>query len=79
MVVSTANRQIPASLPGQLATKHIPVPGEADSYYAFGLTTFKYHGLEFVGHGGFSRGYGSMIQMVPSSKVRRDRLDQQEW
>ena len=59
---------IPASLPGQLATKHIPVPGEADSYYAFGLTTFKYHGLEFVGHGGFSRGYGSMIQMVPSRK-----------
>jgi len=24
--------------------------------------------MEFVGHGGFSRGYGSMIQMVPSRK-----------
>src|SRR6185295_5970689 len=24
--------------------------------------------VEFVGHGGFSRGYGSMIQMVPARK-----------
>src|SRR5829696_8909513 len=47
---------------------HVPVPGETDSYYAYGLTVFKYKGLEFVGHGGFSRGYGSMIQMVPSKK-----------
>ncbi len=46
----------------------MPVPGEADSYYGYGLTVFKYKGLEIVGHGGFSRGYGSMIQMVPSRK-----------
>jgi len=32
------------------------------------LTVFKYKDLEFVGHGGFSRGYGSMIQMVLSRK-----------
>src|SRR6185312_7123656 len=38
------------------------------SYYGYGLTVFKYKGLEFVGHGGFSRGYGSMIQMVPARK-----------
>jgi len=59
---------LPVSLPGKLATGHIPVPGETDSYYAYGLTTFKYKGLQFVGHGGFSRGYGSMIQMVPEKK-----------
>jgi CubicO group peptidase (beta-lactamase class C family) len=59
---------LPASLPSQLASPHISVPGETDSFYAFGLTTFKYQGLQFVGHGGFSRGYGSMIQMVPSRK-----------
>ena len=59
---------LPTSLPKQLATPHISVPGETDSYYAYGLTTFKYHGLQFVGHGGFSRGYGSMIQMVPERK-----------
>ena len=44
------------------------VPGEPDSYYGYGLTVFKYKGLEFVLHGGFSRGYGSMIQMIPSRK-----------
>jgi len=56
------------SLINQMAQHHVPVPGEKDSYYAYGLTTFKYRGLEFVGHGGFSRGYGSMIQMVPARK-----------
>jgi len=56
------------SLTNQLVQHHVAVPGEADSYYAYGLTVFKFKGLEFVGHGGFSRGYGSMIQMVPSRK-----------
>ena len=57
-----------ASLIKQLFQHHVPVPGEADSFYGYGLTVFKYNGLEFAGHGGFSRGYGSMIQMVPSRK-----------
>ena len=52
----------------QMVQHHVAVPGENDSYYGYGLTIFKYHDLEFVGHGGFSRGYGSMIQMVPSRK-----------
>ena len=52
----------------QMVQHHVRVPGENDSYYGYGLTIFKYHDLEFVGHGGFSRGYGSMIQMVPSRK-----------
>ena len=56
------------SLVNQLAQHHVPVPGEQDAYYAYGLTVFKYKGVEIVGHGGFSRGYGSMIQMVPSRK-----------
>jgi CubicO group peptidase (beta-lactamase class C family) len=59
---------LPASLINKMVQHHVPVPGETDSYYAYGLTVFKYQGLEFVGHGGFSRGYGSMIQMVPSRK-----------
>ena len=57
-----------SSLINQMVQHHVPVPGETDAYYAYGLTTFKLQGLEFVGHGGFSRGYGSMIQMVPSRK-----------
>lgn len=56
------------ALIARMVGHHIPVPGEKDSYYAYGLTTFKYKDVEFVGHGGFSRGYGSMIQMVPSRK-----------
>ncbi|HET6974688.1 MAG TPA: serine hydrolase [Pyrinomonadaceae bacterium] len=56
------------SLINQMVQHHVPVPGETDSYYGYGLTVFKYKGLEFVGHGGFSRGYGSMIQMAPSRK-----------
>lgn len=57
-----------SSLLNQMVQHHIPVPGEKDAFYAYGLTTFKIQGLEFAGHGGFSRGYGSMIQMVPSRK-----------
>ncbi len=57
-----------ASLPATLETNRVPVPGDTDSYYAYGLTSFKFRGLQFVGHGGFSRGYGSMIQMVPERK-----------
>lgn len=56
------------ALVGKMVGHYIPVPGEKDSYYAYGLTAFKYNDLEYVGHGGFSRGYGSMIQMVPSRK-----------
>lgn len=56
------------SLVNQLAQHHVPVPGEPDAYYAYGLTVFKFKGMEIVGHGGFSRGFGSMIQMVPSKK-----------
>jgi CubicO group peptidase (beta-lactamase class C family) len=56
------------SLINQMVQHHVPVPGATDSYYGYGLTVFKYKGLEFVGHGGFSRGYGSMIQMVPTRK-----------
>lgn len=56
------------SMISKMVGHHIAVPGENDSYYAYGLTAFKFKDLEFVGHGGFSRGYGSMIQMVPSRK-----------
>lgn len=56
------------SLINQLVQHHVPVPGESDSFYGYGLTVFKHKGMEIVGHGGFSRGYGSMIQMVPSRK-----------
>ena len=59
---------VSASLINQMVQHHVRVPGETDSYYTYGLTSFKFKGLEFVGHGGFSRGYGSMVQMVPARK-----------
>ncbi|MEK6334574.1 MAG: serine hydrolase domain-containing protein [Acidobacteriota bacterium] len=57
-----------AELVSQMSRPHIAVPGEKDSFYAYGLTTFRYQGVQFVAHGGFSRGYGSMIQMAPERK-----------
>ena len=57
-----------SSIINQMVQHHVPVPGETGSYYGYGLTIFKYKDLEFVLHGGFSRGYGSMIQMVPARK-----------
>jgi CubicO group peptidase (beta-lactamase class C family) len=56
------------SLVNQLKGHHVGVPGEKDAFYGYGLTIFKVKDLEFVAHGGFSRGYGSMIQMVPEKK-----------
>jgi CubicO group peptidase (beta-lactamase class C family) len=56
------------SLINQMVQHHVPMPGETDSYYGYGLTIFKYKDNEFVAHGGFSRGYGSMIQTVPARK-----------
>ncbi|HEX8921584.1 MAG TPA: serine hydrolase domain-containing protein [Pyrinomonadaceae bacterium] len=48
-----------------LAGKHTLIPGETDSYYGYGLLNFEERGVRMVMHGGFSRGYGSMIQMAP--------------
>jgi CubicO group peptidase (beta-lactamase class C family) len=56
------------SLIKQLTGHQVPVPGDADSFYGYGMTVFKLKDIEFVGHGGFSRGYGSMVQMAPSRK-----------
>jgi len=59
---------LPPTLIAKMFGHHIPVAGENDAFYAYGLTVFKLKDVEFVGHGGFSRGYGSMIQMAPSHK-----------
>lgn len=49
----------------RLAGKHIPLPGETDSFYGYGLLNLPTRGVRLLMHGGFSRGYGSMIQMAP--------------
>jgi CubicO group peptidase (beta-lactamase class C family) len=57
-----------ASVVSQLPARHILLPGETDGGYGYGLLSFKHRGVHFVMHGGFSRGYGSMIQMAPERR-----------
>ncbi len=56
---------LPASLFTKLSGEHVSMPGEPSVHYGYGLLSFKDRGARLVMHGGFSRGYGSMIQMVP--------------
>jgi CubicO group peptidase (beta-lactamase class C family) len=56
------------SLFKSLSGRHTLIPGEADSYYGYGLLNFEDRGVRMIMHGGFSRGYGSMIQMAPDHR-----------
>jgi CubicO group peptidase (beta-lactamase class C family) len=44
------------------------MPGDANVHYGYGLLSFEDRGVRVVAHGGFSRGYGSMIQMSPEHR-----------
>lgn len=59
---------ISASLIKKLSGAYAPMPGDPDSHYGYGIMQFKSRGVRFWGHGGFSRGYGSMIQIAPDQK-----------
>ena len=56
---------LPPSLFNRLSGRHAPMPGSTEVYYGYGLLNFESRGVRLIMHGGFSRGYGSMIQMVP--------------
>ncbi len=55
----------PPSLFAKLSGKHVAMPGDPDAFYGYGLMNFESRGVRLLMHGGFSRGYGSMIQMAP--------------
>ncbi|HEY7544674.1 MAG TPA: serine hydrolase [Blastocatellia bacterium] len=57
------------SLIAKLSAPYAAIPSDADSKYGYGLMNFRYRGIDFTGHGGFSRGYGSMIQMARSHRT----------
>lgn len=59
---------LPREVPAKLFGKYINMPGDADVYYGYGLLNFEERGVRMLMHGGFSRGYGSMIQMVPEER-----------
>lgn len=55
---------VTAKLPGP----YTPMPGDPDVHYGYGVLNFESRGVRMVMHGGFSRGYGSMIQMAPDQR-----------
>lgn len=57
--------EVSAKLPGEYTS----MPGEPSVHYGYGVLNFEYRGVHVVMHGGFSRGYGSMIQMAPDQRV----------
>ncbi len=52
----------------RLPAPHAPIPGDSTASYGYGLLMFDYRGERVVMHGGFSRGYGSMIQIWPKHR-----------
>jgi CubicO group peptidase (beta-lactamase class C family) len=58
-----------ASVVAKLPAPHVNMPGDAEASYGYGLLMFNHRGARIVMHGGFSRGYGSMIQMAPDHRL----------
>jgi CubicO group peptidase (beta-lactamase class C family) len=52
----------------KLPAPHMLLSGETDAHYGYGLLRLNYRGVLVIMHGGFSRGYGSMIQMAPEHR-----------
>jgi D-alanyl-D-alanine carboxypeptidase len=59
---------LPVEVPLNLFGKHTSMPGHPEVTHGYGLLGFEERGVRVVSHGGFSRGYGSMIQMVPDER-----------
>jgi CubicO group peptidase (beta-lactamase class C family) len=60
----TLSPEVPAKLPGPYTS----MPGDPDVHYGYGVLNFESRGVRTVMHGGFSRGYGSMIQLAPDQR-----------
>lgn len=56
---------LPAALFSRLSGKHVAMPGGEEVHYGYGMLQFAQGGVRVVMHGGFSRGYGSMLQIAP--------------
>ncbi len=59
---------LPANIMSQLAGRYTTMPGDPNVFYGYGLLSFEERGVRVVMHGGFSRGYGSMIQIAPEHR-----------
>lgn len=56
---------LPAALFERLSGRHVRLPGPDEVHYGYGLLNFEQRGVRVLMHGGFSRGYGSMLQVAP--------------
>ncbi|MBD0327280.1 MAG: serine hydrolase, partial [Pyrinomonadaceae bacterium] len=56
------------SVSAKLMGQYTSMPGDVNVHYGYGLMNFEERGVRVVLHGGFSRGYGSMIQMSPEHR-----------
>jgi len=60
--------RLPPGLLDTLAGAYVAMPGDPGVHYGYGVMHFEDRGVRMVMHGGFSRGYGSMIQMAPAQR-----------
>ena len=67
------------ALINQMVQHHVPVPGEPDSYYGYGLTVFKYKGIEFVRPWRLQSWLRIDDPDGAVAKVCGDSVDEQEW
>lgn len=59
---------LPPDIQSKLLGRYASMPGDAEVHYGYGVLNFEQRGVRVVMHGGFSRGYGSLIQMAPDQR-----------
>jgi CubicO group peptidase (beta-lactamase class C family) len=59
---------LPSLVVEKLPAPQFRLPGPDEAYYGYGLMIFRTMGVRVASHGGASRGYGSMIEMVPERR-----------
>jgi CubicO group peptidase (beta-lactamase class C family) len=60
---------IPADAVAAIEAPHATLPGsDGKAFYGYGLMGFESHGVRVLQHGGFSRGYGSLLTLVPEKR-----------
>jgi CubicO group peptidase (beta-lactamase class C family) len=60
---------LPAEVFATVAASHTIIPGsDGKAHYGFGVIGYEDRGVRMLQHGGFSRGYGSMVALAPDMK-----------
>jgi CubicO group peptidase (beta-lactamase class C family) len=59
---------LPAPVVAELVAPRATIPGPFGGKYGLGLISYEKRGVRVAQHGGFSRGYGSMITLVPEHR-----------